>query len=64
MDYRTGPWTSRPFRPPTIGVGARLTLWVVVVFAITLIVFVGLDVYHESQFAESEPLGRKGPLFC
>ncbi len=42
---------SRPF--PLVGIGVRLTAWIVVVFVITLIVFVGLDVYHEARFANS-----------
>ncbi len=42
---------------PFIGVGARLTLWIVAVFIVTLIVFVGADVYHESRFAESVGAG-------
>jgi len=38
---------------PLVGIGVRLTAWIVVVFVITLIVFVGLDVYHEARFANS-----------
>lgn len=53
MDNQTKPKDSRPSQPPFVGVGARLTTWIIVVFVITLIVFVGLDIRHEARFAES-----------
>ncbi len=52
MDDRTGQSDSRCPQPSSKGVGGRLTVCIVAVFVVTLIIFVGLDVYHEARFAE------------
>lgn len=57
---------ARSRKAPVFGIGTRLTTCVVVVFFVTLIVFVGLDLHHEARFAAAlgaDPTQR-GTLFA
>lgn len=59
MVYRTEPKGSRPSRRRFFGVGARLSAWIIILFVLTMIVFVGLDIRHEARFAESLGAGQE-----
>lgn len=53
MEQRPEPIEEPSTRRSLRGVGPRLAAWIVLVFVVTLIVFVGLDIHHESRFAKS-----------